>query len=259
MDNYVLRKKRKLTPPPDEPQTVAKTCPSFYVAPGSEDDSTDLKLGTLASLFPDIDQTALLDMLIGFEGSVEQVCDVLSSSSSAILSPRRNGVGHQTSLAASFKQVREGDSLSSMPRKKAKTRKGQTLHLYSPADIEAHTPCSIIHNFLPAQVADELLKELLEEAPSFERQTFKMFDNVVQSPHSACFYVENLQERERQQTEYLYNGSFLTVCSPLLASANNDGSNGTWCGDIRVGYTANNPADAQGLRAGANGCQRRSR
>ncbi|CAL8581722.1 hypothetical protein XPA_007408 [Xanthoria parietina] len=210
MDNYVLRKKRKLTPPPDEPQTVAKTCPSFYVAPGSEDDSTDLKLGTLASLFPDIDQTALLDMLIGFEGSVEQVCDVLSSSSSAILSPRRNGVGHQTSLAASFKQVREGDSLSSMPQKKAKTRKGQTLHLYSPADIEAHTPCSIIHNFLPAQVADELLKELLEEAPSFERQTFKMFDNVVQSPHSACFYVENLQERERQQTEYLYNGSFLT-------------------------------------------------
>lgn len=218
MDNYVLRKKRKLTPPPNEPQTVAKTCPSSSVAPGSEDESTDLKLGTLASLFPDIDQTALLDMLIGFEGSVEQVCHVLSSSSSsAILSPRRktgNGVGHQTSLAASFKQVREDDSFSSMPQKKAKTRKGQTLHLYSPADIEAHTPCSIIHNFLPAQVADELLKELLEEAPSFERQTFKMFDNVVQSPHSACFYVENLEERTRQQTEYLYNGSFLTVCSP---------------------------------------------
>lgn len=212
MDNYVLRKKRKPTPPPDEPQTAATRS---QVAPGIEDESTDLKLGTLASLFPDIEQTALLDMLIGFEGSVERVCDVLSSSSSsASLSPKRktgNGVGHQTSLAASFKQVPEGESMY-MPQKKAKTRKGQTLHLYSPADIEAHTPCSIIHNFLPAQVADELLKELLEEAPSFERQTFKMFDNVVQSPHSACFYVENLQERERQQTEYLYNGSFLTVC-----------------------------------------------
>ncbi|CAO1600572.1 hypothetical protein XANCAGTX0491_004255 [Xanthoria calcicola] len=206
----MTRSKRKPTPPPDEPQTAATRS---QVAPGIEDESTDLKLGTLASLFPDIEQTALLDMLIGFEGSVERVCDVLSSSSSsASLSPKRktgNGVGHQTSLAASFKQVPEGESMY-MPQKKAKTRKGQTLHLYSPADIEAHTPCSIIHNFLPAQVADELLKELLEEAPSFERQTFKMFDNVVQSPHSACFYVENLQERERQQTEYLYNGSFLT-------------------------------------------------
>ncbi|KAL8775531.1 MAG: hypothetical protein Q9209_000027 [Squamulea sp. 1 TL-2023] len=74
-----------------------------------------------------------------------------------------------------------------------------------------HTPCSIIHNFLEAQVAEDLLQELLEEAPSFERQTFKLFDNVVQSPHSACFYVENLDEKKRQQTEYLYNGSFLTT------------------------------------------------
>ena len=94
------------------------------------------------------------------------------------------------------------------------TKKGQTLHLYTPEDIAAHTPCSIIHNFLPARAADDLLRELLEEAPTFGRQTFKMFDNVVQSPHSACFYVDSLEERERQRTEYLYNGSYLDV-SPL--------------------------------------------
>lgn len=211
MDNYVLRKKRKLTPSVD-PKT-AKTCQSSPVSTGSENESTDLKLAMLASLFPEIDQTALLDMLISLEGSVQQVCEILSSP--AGLSPKRktgNGIGHQTSLA-SFKQGSEGSSSGSISvPHKAKTRKGQTLHLYAPEDIEMHTPCSIIHNFLPAHVAEELLKELLEEAPTFEKQTFKMFDNVVQSPHSACFYVENLDERKRQQTEYLYNGSFLTVC-----------------------------------------------
>ncbi|KAL8998555.1 MAG: hypothetical protein Q9169_002395 [Polycauliona sp. 2 TL-2023] len=208
MDSFVCRKKRKLTPPAGF--TSSKSSRTFQVPTESENDSTDLKLAILASLFPEIDQTALLDMLINLDGSVQQVCDILSSQAGS--SPKQkvgNSVGHQASLA-SYQQAREGLPMKSSPQK-AKTRKGQTLHLYTPEDIEIHTPCSIIHNFLPALVAEELLTELLQEAPTFERQIFKMFDNVVQSPHSACFYVENLEERERQQTEYLYNGSFLTV------------------------------------------------
>ncbi|KAL8925755.1 MAG: hypothetical protein Q9172_002096 [Xanthocarpia lactea] len=210
MDGYVLRKKRKLTDLTDVKQVEGDRFPT--VSAGSEDDSTDVKLAILASLFPDIDQSSLLDILISSEGSVQQVCRVLSSS--AETSPRKktaNGIGYQTSLA-SFRNARAGLAVESTSvLQTAKTRKGQTLHLYIPEDIEMYTPCSLIHNFLPAQVAEDLLKELLEEAPSFERQTFKMFDSVVQSPHSACFYVENLDEKKRQQTEYLYNGSFLTV------------------------------------------------
>ncbi|KAI4243957.1 MAG: hypothetical protein L6R40_003167, partial [Gallowayella cf. fulva] len=213
MDGYVLRKKRKLIPP-DE-YKVAKTYKETHeespVSNENEDDSTDLKLARLASLFPQMDQVALLDVLISSEGSVEHACEVLSCS--AQVSPRKkhgNGTGYQTSLA-SFNRASEGSSMTSTSMmSKPLTRKGQTLHLYAPEDIEIHTPCSIIHKFLPAQVADDLLRELLEEVPSFEKQTFKMFDNVVQSPHSACFYVESLEERTKQQTEYLYNGSFLT-------------------------------------------------
>ncbi|KAL8671867.1 MAG: hypothetical protein Q9168_003657 [Polycauliona sp. 1 TL-2023] len=230
MDGFVLRKKRKLTPPVDSTTSTDQT---FHVALESDNDSTDLKLATLASIYPDIDQTVLLDMLINSDGSVQRVCELLASPS-ACASPKRkagSGIGHQTSLA-SFQQAREGSLLKPLPQK-AKTRKGQTLHLYTPEDIETHTPCSIIHNFLPPAVAEDLLKELLEEAPTFERQIFKMFDNVVQSPHSACFYVDNLEERERQQTEYLYNGSFLTdirqitpqmrkVSEPVQTAVNNE-------------------------------------
>lgn len=224
MDSFVIPRKRVKEPlsPPPQP----KTNPDFTEEDEDEDedeDSTDLKLATLSSLFPSIDQAALLDLLISSDGSVERVIHSLSGNgqNSEILSPRNNndnnkrgfatasaGVGYQTSLSA-FRKSEEGESKKR--RRGLLTRKGQTLHLYSAEDIAAHTPCSIIHHVLPPKEADGLLRELLEEAPTFQRQTFKMFDNVVQSPHSACFYVDSLEEREKQKTEYLYNGSYLEV------------------------------------------------
>jgi len=180
-----------------------------------EDDnaSTDIKLAILASLHPGVDQETLLDLLIAAEGSIEEASKSLSSSREAASPTKKRpaaGVGYQTSLSA-FRKTGNVSRVASPAKRRALTRKGQTLHLYTPEDIVDHTPCSIIHNFLPGQEANALLRELLEEADTFERQTFKLFDNVVESPHSACFYVDSLEEMTRQKTEYLYNGSFLTV------------------------------------------------
>ena len=176
-----------------------------------EETSTDVKLAILASLYPELDQETLLDFLIAANGSIERILEDTGSVNEPGSSRKRSAasIGHQTSLAA----FRKEDPRESQPpfKKKVLTKKGQTLHLYSPEDIAEHTPCSIIHNFLPPEDADALLRELLDEAPTFERQSFKLFDNVVQSPHSACFYVENSEEMKRQRTEYLYNGSLLTV------------------------------------------------
>ncbi|KAL8702153.1 MAG: hypothetical protein Q9201_004545 [Fulgogasparrea decipioides] len=216
MDEFVPRKKQKLLFSHEHKLSASLEEAHLYqdrtTQLEDENDSTDLKLATLVSLFPEIQQATLLDILIASDGSTTLAIEALSSP--AKLSPRKrsaSGIGYQTSLAG-FKQARAGSSEQSQPiSRKALTRKGHTLHLYTPEDIEAHTPCSIIHSFLPAHVAEDLLKELLQEAPTFERQVFKLFENVVQSPHSACFYVESLEERERQQTEYLYNGSYLTV------------------------------------------------
>ena len=206
------------------PISSTATSPSNH---DDEEDSTDLKLATLSSIFPTLDQATLLDLLISFDGSIAAVSNSLSGyGHSEVGSPRQNntnnnkrpapiGIGHQSSLTAFW---RSETGSPSAKRRTVLTKKGQTLHLYTPEDIAAHTPCSIIHNFLPAREADDLLRELLEEAPTFGRQTFKMFDNVVQSPHSACFYVDSLEERERQRTEYLYNGSYLDV-SPSSGSS----------------------------------------
>ena len=194
---------------PDDPSQI----PEPSDIEGAED-STDLKLAILSSLHPEANQETLLDALIAAEGSVQAASQALNalnrSEPSPVKAPTVRGIGYQTSLSA-YKIQQNLASGASQAKGTSLTKKGQTLHLYDPVDIASHTPCSIIHNFLPLQEANDLLKELLEEAPTFGKQVFKLFDNVVTSPHSACFYVESLEEQKRQETEYLYNGSFLTV------------------------------------------------
>lgn len=211
MEAFITQKRpRSSPPPPDASEHLPAKDQDL-----SEEDDTDLKLVTLASLYPDIDQATLLELLISADGSVEAVTKNVFTSNKDT-SPRKRpsgGIGQQSSLSK-FRNPKSETPDSPSAKRRALTRKGQTLHLYIPEDIAAHTPCSIIHNFLPPQQADDLLKELLEEASTFGRQTFKLFDNVVQSPHSACFYVDSLEEEKTQRTEYTYNGSFLDVRKP---------------------------------------------
>ena len=206
MEAFVLRKKRKLSfTTSDETATGLESQISALSAP--DDESTDFKLAILSSLHPYIEQQVLLDVLLAHEGSVERASDSLGPDSQ----PRKRSAStrHQSSLCGFIATDDNAPGPSKIP--KLLSRKGKTLHLYSPDDVAAHTPCSIIHNFLPAGQANALLEELLQEATTFESMTFKLFDNVVQSPHTACFYVESLEELNRQKTEYIYNGGLLTV------------------------------------------------
>jgi hypothetical protein len=203
MDAFVSRKKRKLSSPDS-----ATTIQDDSALNALEDESTDFKLALLSSMHPYIEQQVLLDVLLAHQGSVEAALTSLKSSDSP---PRKASAatGYQSSLSSFI--AKSDASEGSAKRTKLLSKKGKTLHLYDPADVAAHTPCSIIHNFLPAEEENTLLEELLKEAPSFERMTFKLFDNVVQSPHTACFYVQSHEEVRSQKTEYLYNGALLTV------------------------------------------------
>ena len=190
MDAFVTRKRRRIE---ETVSAVDDKLEHDEMASVREDvdstDSTDTKIATLASLFPNLESEFLLDLLTSVDGSVEESTKILEPSEAIRSPPKRSApsIGFQASLV-SF-QHKEGSVKSSCAKLAPLTRKGTTLHLYSPEDIAAHTPCSIIHNFLSATEANELLKGLLTEATTFGKQAFKMFDNVVQSPHGACLYV----------------------------------------------------------------------
>ncbi|OAK94672.1 hypothetical protein IQ06DRAFT_233278 [Phaeosphaeriaceae sp. SRC1lsM3a] len=200
MDAFVSRKRKR-----DERQKESAQVPTPPLDSTAieEEESTDFKLAILASLHSSLDENTLLEALLASEGSVEQAAEWLTQRNTS--SPRKrsapSNVGFQSSLSA-YRISGQGSG----PAKKPLVKKGQTLHLYSPEDIEAHTPCSIIHNFLPNKQADALLMQLLEEAPTYQSLEFKLFDKVVWSPHTFCFYVNSLDEAEEQKTEYIYDG-----------------------------------------------------
>ncbi|KAH9864523.1 hypothetical protein J1614_010458 [Plenodomus biglobosus] len=184
MHAFVSRKRKRSTEPPKQVTTPASAPPSKSTN-DQDDESTDFKLALLASLHPSVDGTALLEALLFSDGSVKTASTHLANSSTC--SPRKrlasSSAGYQSSLSAYRLPSIDGRTQP----KKPLVKKGQTLYLYSPEDIENNTPCSIIHNFLPAKQADALLLELLDEAPTYQSQHFKLFDQVVSTPHTYCW------------------------------------------------------------------------
>ncbi|KZF25081.1 hypothetical protein L228DRAFT_265565 [Xylona heveae TC161] len=182
------------------------------VEPSSQEDSTEFKLALLSSLHPYVPQDTLLDILISSDGSVKAALKKLTPDRDEP-SPRKKAATASPAFQSSLSSYVKPGNGNSFPLNRVSsplTRKGRTLHLYDPQDVAQHTPCSIIHNFLPPETAESLLKELLQEATTFGNLQFKIFDRVVQSPHSSCFYVHSMDEQKMQKTEFLYNGSRLT-------------------------------------------------
>lgn len=220
MDAFVSRKRRCISGPPglQNAQVSVPSPPPPATVNGTpahhhDETDTDLKLALLASLHPHIQQDTLLEALLVSQGSVDLASEALAQSRS--LSPRKrpaaSGTAHQSSLSSYGIRSSHGSRARNTP-----VKKGRTLHLYTAEDIEAHTPCSIIFNFLPREEADALLLELLDESPTYTNLEFQLFDQVVKSPHSFCFYVNSLAEAEKQKTEYIYDGRKVKV-SPTIS------------------------------------------
>jgi hypothetical protein len=192
------------------------------------DESTDVKIARLISLYPRYDEAALLDVLISYEGCVEAASAALDvgsdadqTSPPASLSARESTTKSvpeiQTSLLSSF----TSSSQSSSGWAKPLTKRGKTLYLYSPKDVASNTPCSIIHNFLPPEEANDLLTELLEDAKSFQPETFQLFENQVQSHHTSCRYVSTDHEMMIEHgAEFVYNGIVRTDTRKISSRMN---------------------------------------
>jgi alkylated DNA repair dioxygenase AlkB len=218
MDDFVSRKRRRLSQSSVEASATPAKAPSTPNPDSSGEDSTDIKIAILLSLFPDLKQENLLDILVSCDGSVEAASSLLSTqvTSGSPYKKRAtsaSAVGAQTSLSSHVLTKAKDGSVTTLSdslvrRKPLSTKKGQTLHLYSPEDIAAYTPCTIIHNFLPTEQANALLVELLDESKHFSQYEFQLFNRTVQSPHTTSLYVSTPEEYKQHTSEYKYGGTY---------------------------------------------------
>lgn len=218
MDAFVTRKRRNRSP-----QSAAEPRRSpASAANDAHEESTEMKLAILSSLHQDLDQETLLDLLLAHDGDVDATSGALRAARLLQKPAAGSGVASQVSLRSFAVGAAASGSADACPapkRARLLSRKGATLHLYDPRDVSEHTPCTLLLNFLPAEEANALLVELLEESKTFGRATFRLFDNVVSSPHTSGFYVASYRELQEQKDEYVYNGSRMTVRLPLNLSA----------------------------------------
>ncbi|GLA18447.1 hypothetical protein AnigIFM62618_006093 [Aspergillus niger] len=194
MDRFVSRKRPRSPPPPTT----------------TDEDSTDLKLALLMSLFPTMTLDTLMEILVSSNGCVQTASSIIKAqtqtqpqSGSASPSKKRTKT---VSGNPAIQTCLPSTSPTTITR--PLTKKGQTLHLYSPSSIATHTPCTLIHNFLPPSLANDLLTELLSESPHFTRPHFQLFDRAVQSPHSASTYVSTPEDHHSHTSEYTYGGTY---------------------------------------------------
>ena len=242
MEAFISRKKRKLSP--NSHFATQTRNPDYSQGPCQTLKAEAQSNSDLNTQFTEDDEETESTDLLAHDGSVDEASAALTTDSASPSSKNTSSASHSTSLSGtaatgyqsslsnfiSQSEANSADPNSLSKKAKLLTKHGKTLHLYSPSDVEAHTPCSIIHNFLPGDEANALLKELLDEAESFERSSFKLFDNVVQSPHTSCFYVESLEEVETQKTEYIYNGGKLDVSFFSLSFSHD------YCSRVAHGY-----------------------
>ncbi|KAL3492876.1 hypothetical protein BJX62DRAFT_98159 [Aspergillus germanicus] len=204
MDRYLSRKRPR--------------SPAVADAANDDEGSTDTKLAQLVSLFADTPQEILLDILVSCGGSVESAITTITEQKQIASSPTalgkrakttNGGPAIQTSLISHVLQSPSGKG-EGLTKRRNPVQKGKTLYLYSPEDVSAHTSCTIIHNFLPADQANALLLELLDESKHFSRYQLQIFERTVESPHSTCVYVSTPEEQDQHMNDYSYGGSYHT-------------------------------------------------
>jgi len=61
--------------------------------------------------------------------------------------------------------------------------KDGVLHFYEPEQIAAVSPCTLLLDVFPKQLARSLALELLDQSKSWTSNTFRLFDRTVTSPH----------------------------------------------------------------------------
>ena len=67
----------------------------------------------------------------------------------------------------------------------------QTIYLYRQEDVSARTPCTLLHNVLPKELANSLLQIMLKESETFTRKQGFLFGKLATSPHTSQYYISN--------------------------------------------------------------------
>lgn len=186
---------------------------------------TEILLALLSSLLPEpaLTQEIMLDALVQCKGNVEAAAVSLSSKK------KKRGLDEwlQTPGSSSSKPPAKrvkSDSTRAptqiKPRSRAFTEPPEStkplptnalarlrpppsepskapsqlppLTLFTPTLVAGKTPCTLHPHVLPPELAHRLFEVMLNEAESWQRNRWWLFERAVESPHKSSFFVRDM-------------------------------------------------------------------
>ncbi|RKP11625.1 hypothetical protein BJ684DRAFT_1276, partial [Piptocephalis cylindrospora] len=67
---------------------------------------------------------------------------------------------------------------------------------HRPEDVASNTPCTLHLNILPKDLADRLLRHMLDESRAWKASEFWLFERKVTSPHTTALYIREIANDE---------------------------------------------------------------
>ncbi|KAG7904849.1 hypothetical protein KL907_003065 [Ogataea polymorpha] len=178
---------------------------------------TEQKLDTLQSQFPEVSKDVLLELLVTFDGSVEQTKSMLEEQ----FGPREIKTDIKTEIKGKLSGIKRktqseaaSNTSCSLTKKRAfcqrqisfkvsKASANISTTLYNKEQIESVVPyLKFYPNFLPESLADSLLDELLSKRASFKDKMFHIAGNECHSNHQSTVFYDG------GMTEQLYDNGF---------------------------------------------------
>ncbi|KAF9360569.1 hypothetical protein BGX26_008712 [Mortierella sp. AD094] len=84
-------------------------------------------------------------------------------------------------------------------------RPPKPLILYNPEDVAKHCPCTLLFNVLDKDLAARLLKAMLIDSETWNRNRWWLFERMVESPHKTSYFAERDDDME-EVSGWTYNG-----------------------------------------------------
>ncbi|KAG5437035.1 hypothetical protein PCANB_001311 [Pneumocystis canis] len=190
-----------------------------------DNNDTEMKLSLLISVFPDNSPEMLLEKLVENDGSVEDTLNICLNScfenkkTSKRLKKqkkidefiekheykRKCALLNKESSKVSWPiKMKWDNSIKTLKREKA-----CVLHLYLSEQIAKLTPCTLISNVLPCNLANSLLLKMIEESKTWRRNEFRLFERNIVSPCKSCYYFY-FDENDPLEQKFFHNGSEIT-------------------------------------------------
>lgn len=158
---------------------------------------TEYKVKQLKESFPEADEDALFEVLLSCEGSMKAAENVLLESFPHGPERKRYRPGERQLNIKRLLGVTDDSALIS----RNTTGANRPVYLYTKEDLEQTVPYATIHhNFLPPDIADDILRHTMNDKHGFSKAEFYLFGKKCVSNHESKLYASG------QMDGIYYNG-----------------------------------------------------